>query len=98
MAGWRAGGLAHYESRVEDPVAFALANRVLLLRSAGGIGIAIALGGLQFEEDAVDRAKAVELEPGASLRICPAEDLIIMKAFAARPAGPAWHSGKTRPG
>lgn len=77
--------LAHYESRVAEPVAFALANRVLLLRSAGGIGIDIALGGLPFEEDAVIRAKPVELEQGAWLRICTAEDLIIMKAFADRP-------------
>jgi hypothetical protein len=30
--------LAHYESRVAEPVAFAVANRVVLLRSAGGIG------------------------------------------------------------
>jgi hypothetical protein len=77
--------LAHYQSRVEDPVTFALANRVLLLRSAAGIGIDIALGGLPFEEDAVARANAVELEQGAMLRICTAEDLIIMKAFADRP-------------
>lgn len=77
--------LAHYESRVEKPLVFALENRVLLLRSAGGIGIDIALGGLPFEEDAVARAKPVELERGAWLRLCTAEDLIIMKAFADRP-------------
>jgi hypothetical protein len=77
--------LAHYKSRVENPVAFALTNRVLLLRSAAGIGIDIALGGLPFEEDAVARAIPVELDHGAWLRICSAEDLIIMKAFADRP-------------
>lgn len=77
--------LAHYESRVAEPVAFAVKNRVLLLRSAGGIGIDIALGGLPFEEDAVARAKPVEMEHGVWLKICTAEDLIIMKAFADRP-------------
>lgn len=77
--------LAHYESRVEEPVAFALANRVLLLRSKMGIGIDIALGGLPFEEDAVSRARPVEMERGVWLRICTAEDLIVMKAFADRP-------------
>lgn len=44
-----------------------------------------ALGGLPFEEDAVERAKLVEMELGTWLRLCTAEDLIIMKAFANRP-------------
>lgn len=77
--------LANYESRVESPLEFAMVNRVLLLRSSGGIGIDIALGGLPFEEDAVERAKLVEMELGIWLRLCTAEDLIIMKAFANRP-------------
>jgi hypothetical protein len=74
-----------YEARVPDPENFAITNRVLLLRSPQGIGIDIALGALPFEESAVARAKPVELEPGAPLRICTAEDLIVMKAFADRP-------------
>ena len=77
--------LANYDSRVADPVNFALANRVLLLRSTAGIGIDIALGALPFEERAITRAKKIELEPGAHLRLCTAEDLIVMKAFADRP-------------
>jgi predicted nucleotidyltransferase len=58
---------------------------VLLLRSSTGIGIDIALGALPFEESAIARARQVELEPGARLQICSAEDLIVMKAFADRP-------------
>lgn len=77
--------LANYESRVPDAANFALCNRVLLLRSSAGIGIDIALGALPFEESAIANAKRIELEPGAHLKICTAEDLIVMKAFADRP-------------
>jgi predicted nucleotidyltransferase len=67
------------------PREFALRNRVLLLRSDNGIGVDIALGGLPFEEEAIRRARMIELEPGAPIRLCTAEDLIVMKAFADRP-------------
>jgi hypothetical protein len=77
--------LAAYEARITDAGRFALQNRVLLLRSSLGIGIDIALGALPFEESAVRRAKMIEVEPGASLRLCTAEDLLVMKAFASRP-------------
>lgn len=77
--------LSAYESRISDERNFALKNRVLLLRSSLGIGIDIALGALPFENDAVRRAKVIEVEEGASLRLCSAEDLLVMKAFASRP-------------
>ncbi len=77
--------LGAYESRVSDAREFALRNRVLLLRSSRGIGVDVALGGLAFEAEAVGRAAEIDLEPGARLRLCTAEDLIVMKAFASRP-------------
>lgn len=76
--------LPKYEARVDDARTFALRNRVLLLRSTNGIGIDIALGALPFEGEAVNRAKKIEVEPGAPLRICTAEDLLVMKSFASR--------------
>jgi hypothetical protein len=77
--------LAHYESRISDAREFALINRILLLRTPQGTGIDIALAGLPFEEAAVRRAKMLEYAPGVTLRVCTAEDLIVMKAFASRP-------------
>lgn len=77
--------LEKFDARVSEPVDFALENRVLLLANREGTGIDIALAGLPFEEEAVRRAKEVEFVPGKSLRICSAEDLIVMKAFAGRP-------------
>lgn len=69
---------------MSDAREFALRNRVLLLRSPQGIGIDVALGALPFEDQAVKRAQKIEVEAGASLRLCTAEDLIVMKAFASR--------------
>lgn len=77
--------LSSYEGRLEDARQFALTRRVLLLKSSRGIGIDIALGALPFEASAIARASDVALESGAVLRLCSAEDLIVMKAFADRP-------------
>ncbi len=77
--------LERFESRVGDARSFALRNRVLLLKTAQGTGIDAALGALPFEAEAVRRSRLVEYVPGISLRICTAEDLMVMKAFASRP-------------
>lgn len=83
------GLLALYEPRIEEARDFALRNRVLLLKSSGGLGIDVALGGLDFERSAVERARDIEVMEGRRLRLCSAEDLIVFKAFADRPID--WH-------
>jgi hypothetical protein len=75
---------AGYQGRIPDVRAFALKNRVLLLDSPGGIPFDVALGGLPFEEQMVDRSTVFEFEPGCRLRTCSAEDLVIQKLFAFR--------------
>ena len=40
---------------------------------------------MPFEASAIERSWNVELARGATLRTCSAEDLIVHKAFAARP-------------
>ena len=77
--------LDRFEARIDNAAAFALANRVLLLRAASGVGLDVALGGLPFEESAVARSSPFTFPPGTVLRTCSAEDLIVLKAFAARP-------------
>ncbi len=74
-----------YQPRVPDPVVFAVQHRVVLVQAASGVGIDIALGGMPFEESAVDRASLYEFDPEVFLLTASAEDLIVMKAFAARP-------------
>jgi len=76
--------LAHYASRITAPAQFALQSRVLLLKTADGIGIDVSLGGLRFEELVVQRATEFEFAPGLELRTCSAEDLMVMKLFASR--------------
>lgn len=77
--------LEKFASRIPQGRKFALENRVLLLRGPEGIGVDVALGCLPFEEQAIRRAVEVELEPGARVRVCRPEDLVVMKAFADRP-------------
>jgi hypothetical protein len=76
--------LERYVSRVPEPFDFALRNRVLLLRAGSGVGLDIALGGLPFEESAVARSTVFNFPGEVLIRTCSAEDLIVMKAFAAR--------------
>lgn len=76
--------LRHFEARIDNAAEFALTRRVLLLRARSGVGLDIALGALPFEQTAVERSTVFVFPPAVSLRVCSAEDLIVMKAFAAR--------------
>lgn len=77
--------LGRFASRIPDGLNFAVERRVLLLRSSGGKDVDISLGALPFEAQMVQRAVPVEFAPGCTLPCCTAEDLFVMKAFAARP-------------
>ncbi len=76
--------LRHFEPRIQQPAEFALAHRVLLLRARSGVGLDIALAGLPFEEAVVARSSLFAFPTEILLRTCSAEDLVVMKAFAAR--------------
>jgi len=74
-----------YQARIPNAAEFAIANRVVLLQSASGVGLDIALAGMPFEEKLVERSTLFTFPPDVVLRTCSAEDLIVLKAFAARP-------------
>ncbi|MCU0255626.1 MAG: nucleotidyl transferase AbiEii/AbiGii toxin family protein [Vicinamibacterales bacterium] len=76
--------LAAFEPRRADAGPFALATRVLLVRSAAGIDLDIALGGIPFEEELMARASVHEFAPDCRLSTCSAEDLVVLKAVAGR--------------
>jgi len=78
------GFLREFSPRIPDALAFALEHRVLLLEVAG-IGVDLSLAALPYEEEMISRATLFELLPGRALRTCSPEDLIVLKAFAARP-------------
>ena len=76
--------LAELPARIDDALAFAARTRVVLARSAGNIGIDIVLAGLPFEARVISRASPWSLGDGKLLHTCSAEDLLVMKVFAAR--------------
>ena len=76
--------LSHFTPRVRDAAEFARDNRVVLFLTSNGVPVDLALGAVPFEEEVVRRASAFEFAPGVSLVTCSAEDLIVLKAFAAR--------------
>jgi hypothetical protein len=77
------GLLGRFPARLEDARQFAVRNRVVLLTASNGIPIDVALGALDFEERAVQRASAWNTGE-VSLLTCSAEDLIVHKVFAGR--------------
>ena len=70
--------------RIADARAFALRHRVVLVKTAAGIPVDIALGALDFEHRCIERASEFDFGPGLSLLTCSAEDLVILKVFAGR--------------
>jgi len=76
--------LKRYKSRIKDAYNFALKNRILLLYAPNEVPIDISLSGLPFEEQMVKRASFFTFYPDCNLITCSAEDLIVLKAFAAR--------------
>lgn len=76
--------LKHFEGRIPDAARFAKERRVLLLRSNKGVGLDVALAALPYERLVIERASFFDYPASISLRTCSAEDLIVLKAFAAR--------------
>ena len=71
--------------RVPDAAGFAPSPAGIAAPRALGVGLDVALGGLPFEESIVARSSLFAFLPKTLLRTCSAEDLVVLKAFAARP-------------
>ena len=76
--------LVAFPARIEDAAQFARINRVILIRASNGVGVDIALTGLVYEEELIERSSLFAFAPDVVLRTCSAEDLVILKAFAGR--------------
>lgn len=70
--------------RRPDALEFALRNRVVLGLAEGNVSVDLGIGGFEFERRVVERAQTVEFAPLVWLKVCSAEDLVIMKVFAGR--------------
>lgn len=75
---------AAFPARIEDAVQFAMINRVALIRATNGVGVDIALTGLVYEEEVIERSSLFAFAPDVVLRTCSAEDLVVLKTFAGR--------------
>lgn len=73
----------HFTILVEQPGEFIDETRVLPLESANGVRIDVIFGLLSFEQDAIARAVTVQVA-GVAVRVCTAEDLILMKIVSDR--------------
>jgi hypothetical protein len=76
--------LGAFRPRREDARELALTRRVLLIEASNSVPLDVALGGLPYEERLIGRSTDFAIAPGATLRTCSAEDLIVLKAFAGR--------------
>jgi hypothetical protein len=75
------GGFA---SRIDEPVPYALENRIVLLTASNGITMDVGLGAFPFEERMIERSSRFAFLPDVVLRTCSAEDLVVLKAIAGR--------------
>lgn len=72
------------EPLADDPADLAERGRVVPIRTHGGVRVDFVLATLPFELDAIQRAARVPVA-GVEVRVCTAEDLIVMKAVSQRP-------------
>ena len=76
--------LQSFQPRRPDAREFALRHRVLLVRTASGVAVDVALGALPFEERSIQRSSTWTWAADQFLITCSAEDLVAHKAFAGR--------------
>jgi len=76
--------LKRFQPRVPNFLEMVLRARVALLKDENEVGLDVALGALPFEERVIQRSREVRFLHEWSLRICSAEDLMVMKALAGR--------------
>ena len=72
-----------YDALVDSPQEFVGTTRVLPLRASSGVRIDLIFSLLPFEQEAIQRAVEIEIG-GASVSVCTAEDLILLKIFSDR--------------
>ncbi len=85
--------LGAFKPRISNAENFALTNRVILLYASNNIPVDISLGCLPFEKNMMRRVVKHEFARGLRLPVCTAEDLFVMKVFAARQKD--WHDAES---
>jgi predicted nucleotidyltransferase len=68
---------------VHDPESFVSQTRVLPVETSHGVRVDVIFGQLPFEEEAIRRARDIAMA-GTTVRVCSAEDLVLMKIISDR--------------
>lgn len=76
--------ISEYKPVFHDAGEFALANRVLPVKTASGITIDFSLAGLADISEPLVRSSFQDFGDGILLKICSPDDLVIMKTLAGR--------------
>ena len=76
---------AHSRLLIPKAASFARRNRVIPCAFPSGLHADLVLAELNFEKAIIQRAKPRRVDRELRLRICTAEDLVIMKMVSARP-------------
>jgi len=75
--------LGSFAPRRSDALAFAIANRVLLIQATNRVAVDVGLAGSGFEVEVLERSSPWVYR-GISLVTCSAEDLVLYKLVAGR--------------
>lgn len=74
-----------FAPRISDAVEFSLQTRVLLLRVSGACDVDISFGLPGYESELMNRRIDYQIGDGRLVKLCSAEDLVILKMLASRP-------------
>lgn len=73
-----------YKPFWDNPLEMLKKNGILFVHDTYGVRIDIHLSDTLFDHKVIDRATRIEIEPGTTIMICSAEDLIIYKMLSTR--------------
>jgi hypothetical protein len=74
-----------YVSLLPDPLETLRRQAMVFVQDAGGVRMDLLLADTPYDVVAVQRGREVEVQPGMTLRLCSAEDLVIYKLISTRP-------------
>jgi len=74
-----------YVSLLPDPLEALRRQAMVFVQDAGGVRMDLLLADTPYDVVAVQRGREVEVQPGMTLRLCSAEDLVIYKLISTRP-------------
>ena len=75
----------HFQLREEFTEDIARIGRVILFRASNGTPVDLSLAYSEYEKRVVERSSPFKYSRNTTIMICSADDLVVLKAFAARP-------------